>query len=716
MKILIIGGGPGGLYSGLLLKKWNPTFDVTVVDRNPPDATYGWGIVFSEQTLNAFRDADLPSYEEITKNFVEWTVIEVHYKGEIVGCGGHHFAGISRKLFLQILQKHCERHGVKLHYMTEIKKPEEWEGYDLVIGADGFVSLVRNTYVDHFQPSISAAPAKYIWLGTNLIFKAFTFWFTENEHGVFQTHSYPFSKELGTVIVECDEGTWRRAGLDHASEAESVAYCERLFRDKLEGHSLLPNRASWLNFNTIRNKSWHFGNVVLLGDCAHTAHFSVGSGTKMAMEDAIALARSCTAHRDLEAALTDYELERRPFVEGIQRAAQESRIYFENTRRYFHMPPLQFTFHLLTRSGRITHDNMSLRDPGFVRAVDTWFAKQSAISNNGAASKRASELVHGASRNPLRLCDVTLANRLVHWPVELDAADDGLPAGEQERQLRAGNLGLSGLAIADCAISRDGRITPGSCGLYKEEHGTAWGRVIERLHGEGTRVAASLMHAGRRGSVRRREEGLDRPLRTGNWPLISASAIPYTPYSATPREMNAEDRSQILGDFVAAARSAERAGFDALLLHCAHGYLLASFLSPLSNGRANEYGGSIENRMRYPLEVFDAVRVVWPKARPLLTAIPGSDFSKGGWTPEDALVLAQALKKRGCDALVMLTGQSSHEAEPTYGPAFLNSISDLIRNEIRIPVMNSGYIATEDLANTAIASGRADLCVIDQVP
>jgi anthraniloyl-CoA monooxygenase len=323
-------------------------------------------------------------------------------------------------------------------------------------------------------------------------------------------------------------------------------------------------------------------------------------------------------------------------------------------------------------------------------------------------------MVHGAAQNPLRLCDVTLANRLVHWPVDLDSAEDGSPANAQERQLSAGSLGPSGLTIAECAVSRDGRITPGSCGLYKEEHVTAWRRIVEQLRGGGTSVGVSLVHAGRRGSVRPRGEGLDRPLRQGNWPLLSASALPYTPHSAMPKEMSAEDMAHAAGEFVAAARSAERAGFDALLLHCAHGYLLASFLSPLSNHRADNYGGSIENRMRYPLEVFDAVRAVWPKARPLLAAIPGSDFAKGGWTPEDAVVLARILKQHGCDALVVLTGQSSYEAEPTYGPAFLNSVSDLVRNEVRIPVMNSGYIASADLANTAVAAGRADLCIIDQ--
>ena len=717
MRVLIIGGGPGGLYSGLLLKKWNPGFDITVVDRNPPDATYGWGIVFSEQTLNSFRDADPESYEEITRNFVEWTAIEVHYRGMAVRCGGHHFAGASRKVFLQILQQRCEQVGVRLCYRTEIRKPEEWSDYDLVIGADGLASVVRKAYSDHFQPVISAASEKYIWLGSNLVLTAFTFWFAENEHGVFQTHSYPFSKDLSTVIVECDQAAWRRAGLDRASESESVAYCERLFADKLAGHQLLSNRSSWLSFETIKNKSWHYRNAVLLGDSAHTAHFSVGSGTKMAMEDAIALARACTKHRELEAALTDYELERRPYVEGIQRAAQQSRIFFENTRHYFHMAPLQFTFHLLTRSGRITRENMRVRDPGFVEGVDSWFASQ-ANANRGIRVDTGAAAVPPAL-NPLRLRHLTLANRLVHWPVALDAAEDGSPGLAHQEVLSNRNLGgvAAGLVMTEvCSVSSDGRITPGSCGLYQPEHVAAWQVIVDRLHRDGAHIGVTLSHAGRRGSTRPRSEGLDRPLRAGNWPLLSASPLPYTTHSAVPREMDTEDLKRVLEDFVAAARSAAWAGFDAMLLHCAHGYLLASFLSPVSNRRTDCNGGSLENRMRYPLAVFQAVRAVWPTSKPLLAAIPATDFAKGGWEADDAVALAQRLKELGCDAVAVMTGQATPEAEPSYGPGFLNSVCDFVSNQVGIPVMSSGYIADLDIANTAVAAGRADLCIIERVP
>ncbi|MBI4463476.1 MAG: FAD-dependent monooxygenase, partial [Acidobacteria bacterium] len=702
MRILIIGGGPGGLYSGLLLKKGNPTFEVTVVDRNPPDATYGWGIVFSEQTLASFRDADLESYEEITRNFVRWDAIDVQYHDAVIRSGGHVFAGISRTLFLQILQQHCGRAGVQLAYGKEIKEPAEWEDYDLVIGADGFNSLVRNTYAARFQPSLSVEAAKYIWLGTSKVFEAFTFLFCENEHGVFQAHLYPFSSEFSTVIVECDETTWRQAGLDRATETESLEYCEKIFEKGLQGSPLLSNRSSWINFLTIKNKVWHDRNIVLLGDAVHTAHFSIGSGTKMAMEDAIALARALRQHTDLEAALTDYELERRPYVEGIQRAAQESRTYFENTRRYFHLEPLQFTFHLLTRSGRITYENMRRRDARFMDEVDRWFAER-AYGFCGGFPRPAG--VPAPSLTPLRLRDMTVGNRLVYWPTSQDCAEDGMPNECHQRQMSLRDLGDAGAAslvlTEPCAVSPEGRITPGTCGLYRAEHVAAWTRIVECLHKEGqAKVAMALAHAGRRGSSRPRREGLDRPLREGNWPLLSASTIPYTPWSQVPKEMDASDRAKVSEDFVRAARGAERAGFDALVLHCAHGYLLASFLSPLSNRRTDAYGGSLENRMRFPLEVFEAVREVWPASKPLFVAIPATDWAKGGFQPDDAVVLSQRLQERGCDLITALSGQATYEPEPAYGVGFLNSISDRIRNQTRLPVMAAGHIATADHANT----------------
>jgi len=718
VRILVIGGGPGGLYSSLLLKKARPEFDVTVVDRNPPDATFGWGIVFSEQTLASFRDADPESHDEITRNFVQWDTIDVYYRHELIRSGGHAFAGISRKLFLEILQKHCERAGVRLRYLTEVKTPADWEGYDLVVGADGFTSMVRNTYASEFQPSISVEASKYIWLGTNKVLKAFTFFFCENEHGVFTGHSYPFSNEFSTVIAECDETTWRRAGLDSATEAESLAYCEKLFAEGLSGYSLLSNRSMWINFLTVKNKVWHRGNIVLLGDSVHTAHFSVGSGTKMAMEDAIALARACCQHADLEEALTDYEIERRPYVEGIQRAAQESRTYFENTRRYFRLEPLQFTFHLLTRSGRITHENMRLRDAGFMNAVDRWFADQ-AYAASGVAGRPAE--VPPPSLTPFRMRGLALANRQVYWPAGLDCADDGTPNERHQTQVadrRMASVGEAGLVLTEpCAVSREGRISPGTCGLYRDEHTRAWAAIVSGLHQDrDAKIAANLVHAGRRGSTRPRREGLDRPLREGNWDLVSASALAYALQSRVPSEITREQMTQVRRDFVEAARRAEEAGFDAVLLHCTHGYLLSSFLSPLSNRRTDSYGGSLENRMRFPLEVFESVREVWPSRSPVFVAIPGADWAEGGWEPQDAAALAERLKERGCDMAVILTGQTSTQSEPVYGPGFLNSISDRIRNEVCIPVMCAGYIASSDLAETVVAAGRADLCIIDRIP
>lgn len=719
MRVLIIGGGPGGLYSGLLLNKDDPAHEITVVDRNPPDATYGWGMVFSEQTLASFEQADPDSYHDITAHFVKWDAIDVYYRDQVIRSGGHVFAGIARKMLLAILQQHCQQAGVRLQYGTEVNDLAPYADYDLIIGADGYSSLVRRTYAHIFQPSLSVEAAKYIWLGTPKVFDAFTFLFRENEHGLFQAHCYPFDARTSTVIVECEEGTWRRARLDQATETESLAYCEGLFGEMLDGCPLLSNRSTWINFITIRNKTWHYRNAVLLGDSVHTAHFSIGSGTKMAMEDAIALARAFRQHRDMETALTEYEMERKPYVEGIQRAAQQSRTYFENSRRYFYLEPLQFTFHLLTRSGRISYENLRLRDAGFVERVDRWFAERAyQLDGDGESPVEAPPPpVH----IPFRLRGLTLPNRLALSYPSLDAAADGMPNerhGEQLSRRAVQEVGEVALLLTEpCAVSPEGRLTPGTVGLYRPEHVRGWARWLEAIDSSGAmKVGLSLVHAGQRGSTRPRWEGLDRPLRRGGWTLFSASSLPYTPASPVPKEMDEADLRRVREEFARAARGALEAGFDLLQLHMAHGYLLASFLSPLTNRRSDDYGGSLENRMRYPLEVFDAVRQVWPESKPLAVAIPATDYVKGGWQVQNATALAQTLKEHGCDLLTVLAGQTTLEAQPEYGPAFLTSYCDWIRNEVRLPVMATGHLTIADQANTLLAAGRADLAFLNPNP
>lgn len=737
MKIIIIGGGPAGLYAGLLLKKVDPAHDVAVIERNPPDATYGWGVVFSDRTLAEFREADHETYQDITDNFVVWDAIDVHYRGERIRCGGHVFACIRRTHLLNILQRRCQELGVQLRFETEVTDLSPFEDCDLIIGADGINSRVRETYAHIFRPSLEVGKAKYIWLGTHRTFDSFTFIFRENEHGLFQAHVYPFDGYTSTFIVECDETTWQRAGLHRADESESITYCEQLFASELHSHSLMSNNSRWINFVTVRNRTWHHKNIVLLGDAAHTAHFSIGSGTKLAMEDAIALANAFRRHGDdIETAIGDYELERQPRVEAFQQAADESRTYFENVRRYLHFEPMQFAFHLLTRSGRITYDNLRLRDPYYVDAVDRWFSEQGGRGareqeqRSGGAEEhsprpfRTSAPLHlrtSALVAPppmltlLRLREMTLPNRVALAAAPTYSAKDGMPSDTHMAELSRLALGGAALVMTELtAVSPEGRITPGCTGMYRVEHGEAWTQIVDYVHANSSaRVMLQLNHAGRRGSTRPRTEGLDRPLQKGNWPLIAPSPLPYTPQSQVPKGMDRADMDNVRDNFVCVAQMAQQAGFDMLQLHFAHGYLLGSFLSPLTNRRSDGYGGSLENRMRFPLEVFDAVRAVWPAGKPLAVAINITDWARGGLEPEDAVVIAEMLKVHGCDLIQVLAGQTIADDTPIYDPGFLILYSDRIRNEAGIATMVGGYLTTTDQINTAVAAGRADLCILE---
>jgi anthraniloyl-CoA monooxygenase len=712
VKIAVLGGGPAGLYFALLMKKADPSREIELFERNPPDATFGWGVVFSEETLGSFRDADFDTYTEITDTFARWGAIDVRYRGETVRSRGHVFFAIARKRLLAILQARCRDLGVDLHFEHEVGDLGSLEGHDLIVAADGVNSTARPVFADQLRPSLDVHPTKFAWFGTDLVFDAFTFIFRENEHGLFQVHAYPFDGTTSTFIVECPEEVWRRAGLDQASEEESMAYCERLFAEELDGHRLMSNRSVWISFVTLRLDSWHAGNVVLLGDAAHTAHFTIGSGTKLAMEDAISLAAALTRHRDLKTALLEYELDRQPVVERFQEAARDSATYFENVRRYREFHPLQFAFNLLTRSGRITHLELEKRDPVFLARVDGWFARDA--HGEEPTGDRGISIAPPPLFAPLRLRMIDMSNRVAVSVRSQDDARDGLPSDSSVDRIRQAAARGAGMVQTEfIAVSAHGRITPGTPGLYAADHRTAWRRIVDEAHHAGTKVAALIGHAGPRGATRPRREGVDRPLRDGDWPLLAASLIPFTPFSQTPNELSPEKMAEVVGDFVSAARAAAEAGFDMLQLHAAQGYLMASFLSPLLNRRLDEYGGALEARMRFPVEILRAVREAWPEDRPLGVTLLATDWVAGGFDLDDAVEVAGALRASGCDFVEPLAGQTSQRAIPNYGRFYLVPASDRIRNEARVPTIVGGNLTTADEANTILAAGRADLCVLD---
>jgi anthraniloyl-CoA monooxygenase len=712
MKIVSIGGGPAGLYFALLMKKADPAHEVTVVERNRADDTFGFGVVFSDATLDSFAEADRESHATIVGSFAHWDDIDIHYQGQTLTSTGHGFAGISRQRLLDILQRRCADLGVTLRFQTDATDLDAWADADLIVAADGVNSGVRAHYAEHFRPRIDVRPNKFVWLGTTFPFSAFTFIFKESEHGLWRVHAYRYNATDSTFILETTEATWRRAGLADATEDDTLAFAERLFARELGGHRLLKNRSLWRSFPTVRNARWSAGRVVLVGDAAHTAHFSIGSGTKLAIEDSIALARALQAHGEVTPALAAYEAERRPEVQSLQRASQVSLEWFEQTERYHgRLEPLPFAFSLLTRSLRVTHANLKVRDAKFVESVDRWCAEQ--------ASAQTGTPVRGEPApppmfTPFRLRDLVLANRVVVSPMCQYSAEDGMPGDWHLVHLGSRAMGGAALVIAEMTdVSRDGRISPGCTGMYKPEHVEGWRRIVEFVHAN-TRAAIGLQlaHAGRKGSTRRLWDGIDEPLPGGNWPLISASPVPFLPHSQVPRAMDRRDMDDVREDFVRAARMAEEAGFDLLELHFAHGYLLASFLSPLTNRRTDEYGGSLAARARYPLEVFEAVRAVWPAAKPMSVRISATDWAPGGFGPADAVELARMLKAHGCDIVDVSAGQTVSDAEPVYGRLYQTPFSDRVRQEAGIATMTVGAISTYADVNSIIAAGRADLCVL----
>ncbi|CAN5923841.1 bifunctional salicylyl-CoA 5-hydroxylase/oxidoreductase [soil metagenome] len=704
MKVVCIGGGPAGLYFALLYKKARPDADVTVVERNAEGVTFGWGVVFSDETLSYLEDNDRPTHEAITRAFAHWTAIDIHYRGECLRSDGHGFSGIARKELLRILASRCLELGVKLLFSTEIDDYETFaRGADLVVACDGVKSRIRERHAAAFQPSLDLRSARYIWLGTKKKFDAFTFYFEENAHGMFQVHAYRFDADTSTFIVECDEASFRAAGLDKATEQESIAYAEELFGKHLNGERLLGNKSAWGQFVTVKNERWHHGNVVLLGDAAHTAHFSIGSGTKLAMEDSIALVKALVVHGDghgnVPKALAAYEEERRPIVERTQKAAQDSLLWFENVKRYRDLDPTQFAFSLLTRSKRITYDNLKLRDAAFAAEVAGRFTTTNAPP----------------MFTPFMLRDLTLPNRVVVSPMCMYSAVDGTVGDFHFAHLAARAAGGAGLVMAEMTdVSREGRISPGCAGMYLPEHVAAWRRIVDHVHATtASKIGLQLGHAGRKGSTKVMWAGSDRPLESGNWPIMSASPLPYYPDSQVPREMDRADMDRVRGEYVLAAQRAEEAGFDLLEVHMAHGYLLASFLSPLTNVRQDIYGATREGRMAYPLEIFDAVRAAWPKHKPISVRISATDWLAGGVEDEDVLALARALKDHGADIIDCSAGMTTPESRPKfYGRMYQAYWADMVRNEVKIPTITVGNISTGDQVNTLVLSGRADLVAL----
>ncbi len=720
MKINVLGGGPAGLYFSILYKKANPSADIAIYERNRPTDTFGWGVVFSDATLGNFERADPESHGQIVGTFRHWDNIDTWFRGRKITSGGHGFCGIARVRLLQILSARAEEMGVEIHYGNDVKDIEELRiDADLVVASDGLNSLARRRYETHFQPDVEMRKCRFIWLGTKKLLDAFTFSFKETEHGWFALHAYRFDAEHSTFIVETPEDVWLAHGIDKMEQDESIALCEHLFADVLDGHTLISNAhhlrgaAVWIKFPRILCRKWHHKNVVLIGDAAHTAHFSIGSGTKLAMEDGIALARSLgigpvlegeaeTAR--IEQALEAYQAEREIEALRLQSSARNRMEWFENVKRYVHMEPEQFTYTLLTGSQRIGHENLRLRDSAYVESVERWFAQHAGLTDKALPPMFT----------PFKARGLIVPNRVMMSPMAMYSCMEGLPDDFYLVHLGSRALGGAGVIFTEMtAPSADARITPGCAGIWNDAQHRSWKRIVEFVHGNSnTRIGLQVGHAGRKGSTKLAWELTDEPLASGNWPLMSASPIPYLPHSQMPREATRDDMDRIKRDTVSAVERAIDIGFDMIELHCAHGYLFSSFLSPLTNQRTDSYGGSIENRCRYPVEVFRAIRAAWPADKPISVRLSCHDWFPGGNTADDAVLIARIFKEAGADLIGCSSGQVVKQEKPVYGRMYQTPFSDRVRNEVGIPTIAVGNIFEFDHINTIIAAGRADLCAL----
>ena len=710
MKIAIIGGGPAGLYAAILLAKQQPEAEISVYERNRPDDTFGFGVVFSDATLDNFEKHDPPSYRRITREFAYWDDIAVHFRGTVHRVGGNGFCGCSRRKLLLILQERARELGVSLQFEIEIDDESRFVDSDLIILADGINSRFRDKYVNHFQPELDVRSNYFAWMGSTRALDAFTFIFQETEWGPFIAHAYQYEAGRSTWIFETDPKTFERAGLKGLDERQSADRMAEIFGWFLAGHPLLINRSTWRNFPMIRSKRWVKDNMVLVGDAKATAHFSIGSGTKLAMEDAIALAEAMEQAPTVTAALHHYEQGRREEVEKTQHAADVSLVWFEHVDRFWDFDPVQFAFGVMTRSKAITYDNLMLRAPDFVAQVDRSFAKQ--VRDRGFDVDI--DKPQAPMFQPMRLREMTIANRVVVSPMCMYSANEGVPTDFHLVHYGSRAIGGAGLIFTEMiCVSRDARITPGCAGLWNDEQEDVWKRIVDFVHANSAaKFALQLGHAGRKGATRLMWEGMDRPLEEGGWEVVAASPIPYFPDSQMPREMDRAAMDAVTAAFVAAAERGERCGFDMLELHCAHGYLLAGFISPLTNKRRDAYGGALENRLRFPREVFEALRSVWPAHKPMSVRISATDWAEGGITGDDAVLVARAFAESGVDLVDVSTGQTVSEAQPIFGRMFQTPFSDQIRNEARLATMCVGNITTADQVNTILAAGRADLVAL----
>jgi len=731
VKIACIGGGPAGLYFGLLMKLQNPANEIVVLERNRPYDTFGWGVVFSDATLDNLREADPVSAQTIVDEFSRWDDIDIHFKGRQVRSAGHGFIGIGRKKLLNILQARCEEVGVKLVFETTVLDDQEVArqyNADLVIACDGINSPVRTRYAQTFQPDIDQRDCRFVWLGTHKVFDAFTFIFVQTEHGWFQAHAYQFENGFSTFIIETTDATWQASGIEQMSQEEGIAYCEKLFAPWLDGEPLISNAshlrgaAIWIRFPRVICNKWvqwtqplgaDGGDVpvVLMGDAAHSAHFSIGSGTKLALEDAIELCNTLKAGGDLRERLAHYEQVRGIEVLKIQNAARNSTEWFENVERYASLEPEQFAYSLLTRSQRISHENLRLRDAQWLEGYERWLAKRAAVAT------REDERPRPPFLTPYTVRGVTLKNRVVVSPTLLYSSQDGVPGDFHLVHLGSQALGGAGLVLAEAtAVSADARISAGDPGLWNAEQVSAWKRITDFAHAQSSaRIGVQLNHAGRRGSTQLGWEKTDHPQAEGNWPLLSASALPYLAgVSQVPAEATHADLARICEQFAEAASRAAQAGFDWLELQAGHGFLLSSFLSPLTNQRSDEYGGSLANRLRFPLQVLAAVRRAWPEHLPISVRISATDWAQGGTSVDEAVEIARSLSAGGADMIDVSSGEVVPEQQPVYGRMYQTPFADRIRNEAGVPTIAVGAITEADQVNGIIASGRADLCAVSR--
>jgi anthraniloyl-CoA monooxygenase len=725
MRIAVVGGGPGGLYFAALAKQLAPDSEITVWERNAADDTFGFGVVFSDETLGGIEHADAQIYRAMEREFARWDDIDVHVKGQTITSGGHGFAALSRRRLLQILQQRCGELGVALRFREEAPDSRTLSaGHDLVVAADGANSALRAQAIEAFRPDLDVRRCRYMWLGTDRVFDAFAFYIEQTPYGVMQVHGYPYDATGSTFIVEMHDAVWRAAGFDRLagpdlppgrSDEGSIEKIRELFRGVLDGHAVQANNSRWISFGTLRCGSWRNGNVILLGDAAHTAHFSIGSGTKLAMEDALALA-ACLGRGGggneqpgLGAALAAYEAERRPVVASTQRAAQASLEWFENLGQYLHQEPEQFAFNIMTRSRRVTHGNLRVRDPEFAERIDAWFAGHEKRRGMGSGD------VVPPMFQPFRLRGLELKNRVVVSAMDMYSSADGTPSEFHLVHLGGKALGGAALVMTEMVcISPQGRITPGCAGMYAPGHEAAWRRITGFVHGQTTaKMGLQLGHSGRKGSTRLMWQGIDEPLPDGNWEVCGPSPVPYLPgVSRVPRALTEDDMASIRHQFVEATRAAERCGFDLIELHCAHGYLLSSFISPVTNQRDDGYGGSLAGRLRYPLEVFGAMRAVWPADRPMTVRISATDWCPGGITGEDAVEIARAFQAAGADAIDVSTGQVTPDETPAFGRSYQTPFADAVRNRLGIATIAVGAISSYDDVNSIILAGRADLCAL----